>query len=440
MNAPGDEGQPDEIPASPEALASGNRILAAIVFTDTVGFSALMRKNEDLAMRLVARDLETMKATCIAFGGQVLKTTGDGLLMLFTSAVQAVACALEIQREFHKQNLERPKTEQLRHRIGIHLGDVFQSEGDVMGDGVNIAARLQTEAVPGGICLSQTVYDVVHNRLPFYVNHLGARTLKNIGRVTAYQISPAESPGVGFLWYRWRALLAKLGTATVLLAIIAVAFWLGLRRGEPGAKLLIPKMVQAKVQKPVPPTAPPPQNQPVTPVTPKPVAPPAGTLIPTTEQDFEVVRYDKFRNYDFQGLMDWIAIHDWPEKASNHLAPRCGDMQHLFHWTQEQLYRYSESNPLTITEADGKIAKFWAVPFGGLKMKSEGQTMTIVREQIPPAIMARINAELLKEETLPADERAHFQHDFDVFKETYHLLHGGAAATTTTPALTPGTP
>jgi class 3 adenylate cyclase len=185
-------------------------MLAAIVFTDTVGFSALMRKEEERTLRLVARDLAYMKTTCEAFGGQVLKSTGDGLLMLFTSAVQAVACALEIQRDLQKQYLELPRDERLQHRIGIHLGDVFQSGGDVMGDGVNIAARLQTEAVPGGICLSQTVYDVVNNRLPFYVNNLGARTLKNIGKVTAYQISPADGAQTNawLSWYHWRTFMS----------------------------------------------------------------------------------------------------------------------------------------------------------------------------------------------------------------------------------------
>ena len=196
--------QPNTAAVPSEELASGQRTLAAIIFTDTVGFSKLMSKDEERALRLVGRDLDRMKTVCGSFGGQVLKSTGDGLLMLFTSAVQAVACALEIQRDCQKQNLELPPTEQLQHRIGIHLGDVFQRGGDVMGDGVNIAARLQTQALPGGICLSKTVYDVVNNRLPFYVNDLGARKLKNIGMVTAYQISPMEAGGNRMAWYRWR--------------------------------------------------------------------------------------------------------------------------------------------------------------------------------------------------------------------------------------------
>ena len=106
MTAPDADRKPDDVPVPPEALAAGQRTLAAIVFTDTAGFSKLMSKEEERTLRLVARDLDHMKAVCGAFGGQVLKSTGDGLLMLFTSAVQAVACALEIQRDFQKQNLE----------------------------------------------------------------------------------------------------------------------------------------------------------------------------------------------------------------------------------------------------------------------------------------------------------------------------------------------
>ena len=108
MTAPDSDRSSEGGGVPPEAMATGQRTLAAIVFTDTVAFSKLMSKDEERTLRLVARDLDYMKTTCEAFGGQVLKSTGDGLLMLFTSAVQAVACALEIQRDFHKQGLELP--------------------------------------------------------------------------------------------------------------------------------------------------------------------------------------------------------------------------------------------------------------------------------------------------------------------------------------------
>jgi hypothetical protein len=126
------------------------------------------------------RDFGLMREIAGQHQGSVLKTTGDGLLLYFSSAVQAVACALAMQRQFADHARKHPPEQVLVHRLGIHLGDVFVSDQDVMGDGVNIAARLQAEAEPGGICISQTVYDVVKNKLTLHVTSLGARELKNI--------------------------------------------------------------------------------------------------------------------------------------------------------------------------------------------------------------------------------------------------------------------
>lgn len=163
-------------------LSRGQRSLAAIVFTDVVSFSARMQADEEGTLTLLKRDFDAMREICTQHQGSVLKTTGDGLLLYFSSAVQAVACALAMQRFFAEQAKTRPAAESLVHRLGIHLGDVFVNEQDVMGDGVNIAARLQAEAEPGGICISQTVYDVVKNKLALHVTRLGPRELKNISQ------------------------------------------------------------------------------------------------------------------------------------------------------------------------------------------------------------------------------------------------------------------
>ncbi|HYC70994.1 MAG TPA: adenylate/guanylate cyclase domain-containing protein [Opitutaceae bacterium] len=163
-----------------QLLRPGQRTLAAIVFTDVVSFSARMQADEDATLRLLNRDFGLMRDMCAQHHGSVLKTTGDGLLLYFPSAVQAVACALAMQRHFANNTKSLPAPEVLVHRVGIHLGDVFVSDQDVMGDGVNIAARLQAEAEPGGICISQTVYDVVKNKLSLHVTSLGPRELKNI--------------------------------------------------------------------------------------------------------------------------------------------------------------------------------------------------------------------------------------------------------------------
>lgn len=167
----------------------GHRTLAAIVFSDVVNYSGRMSQNEEHTLRLVQRDLELMTRFCEQYEGRVLKFTGDGLLMYFTSAVQAVACALEVQKTIAARAADLPEEDVLQHRIGIHLGDVFVSPTDVMGDGVNIAARLQSEAEPGGVCLSQIVYDVVKKRLALQATYLGPRELKHIQEaVPIYQI------------------------------------------------------------------------------------------------------------------------------------------------------------------------------------------------------------------------------------------------------------
>ena len=167
----------------------GQRTLATVVFTDCVGFSARMSIDEDHTLDLIRRDLKYMKQRCGQYEGRVLKSTGDGLLMCFTSAVKAVECAIEIQKGLTERTLEVPPEDALEHRIGIHLADMFITKSDVMGNGVNIAARLQTEAEPGGICISQTVFDVIKASLHVESEYLGPRELKNIREVVpAYRI------------------------------------------------------------------------------------------------------------------------------------------------------------------------------------------------------------------------------------------------------------
>nr|WP_228037477.1 protein kinase [Nodosilinea sp. LEGE 06152] len=159
------------------------------MLTDAVGFSARMSVREELTLSQLQRDQALMETLCEQFEGKVLKSTGDGLLMYFASAVQAVSCGLEIQKELARINASADGDLALLHRIGIHLGDVFFSQSDVMGNGVNIAARLQTEAHPSGLCISKIVYDVVKSRLDLDVTYAGPLQLKNIQElVPAYHV------------------------------------------------------------------------------------------------------------------------------------------------------------------------------------------------------------------------------------------------------------
>lgn len=176
-------------PSSVQAKAE--RSLAAIVLTDAVSFSARMSVDEESTLKLIQRDLDLISELCDRFGGTVLKSTGDGLLMSFYSAVQAVLCSKEVQKQLAHLAEGLPPEDYLQHRIGIHLGDVLFSHEDVLGNGVNIAARLQTKSAPGGICISQTVYDVVKARVDINATFLGPLKLKNIQEpVTAFQIPP----------------------------------------------------------------------------------------------------------------------------------------------------------------------------------------------------------------------------------------------------------
>jgi hypothetical protein len=237
-------------------------------------------------------------------------------------------------------------------------------------------------------------------------------------------------------WYRWRSRLASLAGWFVL-PLLVIVFYLGMHRqwalqhrGQVGAYTLLPLPSQKSL-----PVETAPKPEPVTSVaSPETEKVPPGEITEVSAQEFEVARFERMRNYDFEGMMDWIATHDWPGKSANHLSQRCHDMEHLFRWTQERLHAHSETNPLVLTDAEGKQTAFWTVSFGGLKMKTGSQTMTVMREQIPPAMIEQIVRELLKEQSLPADERAHFEKDLAVFTDTYHLQPEVKAAT---PSLVP---
>jgi hypothetical protein len=393
-----------------------------------------MSKDEELALRLVARDLSHMKTVCGAFGGQVLKSTGDGLLMLFTSAVQAVACALEIQRDLQKKNLELPKAEQLRHRIGIHLGDVFQNGGDVMGDGVNIAARLQTEAMPGGICLSKTVYDVVNNRLQFYVNDLGARKLKNIGKVTAYQISPMDD-GTGryrVAWYRWKSMLWGAASLVALVLTLCLVFYLGRHRmwaelhpGQAGSFTIIPVMPPASKSAPSLPVP-----VPIPAVAPASDTSPAG-VTEVSETEFKNTSFHYMLKYDFDGMETWIKLHDWPGKSTNHLAEACPRLEHLVAWGHQQLQNYSMDKPLKVVGKE-RTVYYWPASFGGMKEKivpnnsapkTEFKTVILGPDQIIPMTMHNVLRQLLKDDPEPPDAlTVQLEKELHLFIETYHLV------------------
>src|ERR1700674_1577799 len=167
------------------------RKLAAILAADVVGFSRLTDADEDRTLaRLRALRSDLIDPTIAVHNGHVFKRTGDGILIEFRSVVDAVRCAIEVQNGMVERNAGLPPERRIEFRVGMHLGDVVEeSDGDLMGDGINIAARLEGIAKPGTICLSEDAYRQVKARLKEGFIDLGEKELKNIVRpVRAYAL------------------------------------------------------------------------------------------------------------------------------------------------------------------------------------------------------------------------------------------------------------
>ena len=160
-----------------------DRRLAAILAADVVGYSRLMEADEAGTLaRLKTLRLEVIDPAIIKCKGRIIKTTGDGMLVEFHSVTEALLCAVDFQERMARRNRDMAASRALLYRIGINLGDVIVEEGDIFGDGVNVAARLETMAEPGGICISAAVRDQVGDRLGIGFEDLGEQHVKNISR------------------------------------------------------------------------------------------------------------------------------------------------------------------------------------------------------------------------------------------------------------------
>src|SRR5215470_14580426 len=169
---------------------NGERRLAAILAGDVAGYSRLMGADEEGTLaQLKAHRRALVDPKIKEHRGKIIKTTGDGALVEFASVVDAVRCAVEVQRGMGERNAGVPQAKRIEYRIGINLGDVIHDQKDIFGDGVNIAARLEGLAEPGGICISRSVRDPVSERLGFAFEDMGEQALKNIAApVHAYRV------------------------------------------------------------------------------------------------------------------------------------------------------------------------------------------------------------------------------------------------------------
>src|SRR5829696_8731247 len=169
------------------------RKLAAIFAADVAGYSRLMGQDEVGTLRTLAAHREIMDRLIGEHRGRISNTAGDSVLAEFPSVVDAVKCTVEVQEQLREKNEEVPEERQLRFRIGVHVGDVMVRGGDLFGDGINIAARLQALAEPGGVCVSRDAHQYTRRALPLAFTDLGQQAVKNIEEVVrAYKVGPRQ--------------------------------------------------------------------------------------------------------------------------------------------------------------------------------------------------------------------------------------------------------
>jgi serine/threonine protein kinase/TolB-like protein/Flp pilus assembly protein TadD len=206
-----------------------HRKLSAIMFTDMVGYSALAQKNEALSIELLETHRQLLRPIFNKHGGKEVETIGDAFFVEFRSALEAVSCAVEIQKTLHERNLKIDPDKKITLRIGLHVGDVVHIGKHVHGDGVNIAARLEPLSTPGGVCLSEDVVRQIKNKIELPVRNLGTQKLKNIE-------TPFDVYCIEFPWEARRRPISKssftktllhknaLYSVLVLLAAIVIVF------------------------------------------------------------------------------------------------------------------------------------------------------------------------------------------------------------------------
>ena len=208
------------------------RKLTAVFSADVAGYSRLMGEDEAATVKTLEAYRQIMFSLIKQHRGRVIDSPGDNLLAEFASVVDAVQCGVDVQNELKARNADLPENRRMQFRIGINLGDVIEEQDRIYGDGVNIAARLESCAEPGGICVSKTAFDHIETKLPLGYEYLGEKEVKNIAKpVGAYRvlmeprvtIAGAKEKKPSIPVWRRKGLLA--GAAAVLVVIIGLAFW-----------------------------------------------------------------------------------------------------------------------------------------------------------------------------------------------------------------------
>ena len=213
------------------------RKLAAILSADVKGYSRLMDDDEEATVRTIKAYRATINDLAQQYRGRIVDSPGDNILAEFGSVVDAVNCAVEIQRDLAERNAELPDNRRMQFRIGVNLGDVIEDDGNIYGDGVNIAARVESLAEPGGVCISGRAYDQVANKLGLEYENLGEHQVKNIStpirvyRVLSYPGAAAHRvvQGKATVERKWRK-LAIPATVVVVIAVVLGIWQFSMRR------------------------------------------------------------------------------------------------------------------------------------------------------------------------------------------------------------------
>jgi TolB-like protein/class 3 adenylate cyclase len=212
------------------------RKLTAIFSADVAGYSRLMGEDEAATVKTLSAYREVMASLIKQHRGRVIDSPGDNILAEFGSVVDAVQCGVAVQKELQARNEDLPENRRMEFRIGINLGDVIEEGDRIYGDGVNIAARLEALADPGGICVSKTAFDHIETKLPLGYDYLGEQEVKNITKpVGAYRVLmdpritvAGKKPGP----MKWKK-PAIAGALAVLVVIVAAALWFATRPAPP---------------------------------------------------------------------------------------------------------------------------------------------------------------------------------------------------------------
>jgi len=217
----------DKLPA--DGAPSLERRLSTILVADVFGYSRMMQVNEERTVEIFRGHREIFDGLLRQHHGRIFNTAGDAVLAEFPSAVEAVRCAAEIQTALRTRNDHLPPEQRMFFRIGINLGDVIVQGNDLLGDGVNVAARIQTIAEPGGICLSGSVYDQIRNKLSMQFKQLGEKSFKNIAEpirtFSIADVGDGELPSIP-TWRRYaNQRLIVAGISAIVLIAAAGGYW-----------------------------------------------------------------------------------------------------------------------------------------------------------------------------------------------------------------------